>query len=206
MAENGGLMTYDDIAGFSVRLEPPIKVTYRDYEIYGCGPWSQGPTLPIALNILEGYDVKALGHNSAEYLHLITEALKAAFSDRHHHIGDPDFYPCRSSGCSRRSTRRPGGSGSTRAGPAPRCRARSTWERATATASHAAAPGLVTLPPDTSYVCVVDEEGNVFSATPSDGFSVPIMPGLGFVVSPRGSQSGSTRRRRPRCSRASARG
>ena len=57
----------------------------------------------------------------------------------------------------------------------------------------------MTLPPDTSYVAVVDNEGNVFSATPSDGFSVPIIPGLGFVVSPRGSQSSLNRRRRPRC-------
>jgi gamma-glutamyltranspeptidase/glutathione hydrolase len=195
--QNGGLLTYDDLAEFSVRLEPPIKVTYRDYELWGCGPWSQGPTLPIALQIVEGYDLRSLGHNSPAYLHLITEALKAAFSDRHHHIGDPDFYPVP---IDRLMTR----------DHAAAWRARIDLERACpemparsevgggngreppSTGSGQVTPsaqGRVALPPDTSYVCVVDEQGNVFSATPSDGFSVPIIPGLGFVISPRGSQS-----------------
>src|SRR3712207_5177884 len=187
---NGALITYDDIASFSVRLEPPIKVSYRDYEIWGCGPWSQGPTLPIALNILEGYDVKGLGHNSPAYLHLITEALKAAFSDRHHHIGDPDFYPVPIDRLLSKEH-------------AAAWRDRIDLQRAYpemppksdvggGTNGHrpaATPPGRVTLPPDTSYVCVVDEQGNVFSATPSDGFSVPIVPGLGFIISPRGTQA-----------------
>ena len=189
MAENGGLMTYDDIAGFSVKLEPPIRVTYRDYELYGCGPWSQGPTLPIALKILEGYDVKALGHNSVEYLHLITEALKAAFSDRHHHIGDPDFYPVPIERLlsDEHATAWRDRIDLNRA--CPEMPARSDVGSRNGHEPSRTAPGLVTLPPDTSYVAVVDSEGNVFSATPSDGFSVPIIPGLGFVVSPRGSQS-----------------
>ncbi len=188
-AQNGGLMTYDDIAGFSVKLEAPIKVSYRDYEIYGCGPWSQGPTLPIARNILEGYDLKGLGHNSPEYLHLITESLKAAFSDRHHHIGDPDFYPVP---IDRLLSKEHGAAWRDRIDlnrACPEMPARSDIGASNGREPTATPPGNVSLPPDTSYVCVVDSEGNVFSATPSDGFSVPIIPGLGFIISGRGVQS-----------------
>ena len=189
--ENGGLLDYDDLAGFSVGVEPPIKIAYRDYELYGCGPWSQGPTLPIALNIVEGYDLRALGHNSPQYLHLITEALKAALSDRHHYIADPDFFdvpidwllskehaaewraridPDRACPEMPTSIPRPGQVGNGRE-PAPN-------------------PSRAPLPPDTSYVCVVDKEGNAFSATPSDGFGeVPIVPGIGCIISSRGTQA-----------------
>ncbi|MDP8923752.1 MAG: gamma-glutamyltransferase, partial [Chloroflexota bacterium] len=187
---NGGLLAYDDIANFSVRLEPPLRVSYRGYEIRGCGPWSQGPTLPIALNILEGYDVKGLGHNSPAYLHLITEALKAAFSDRHHHIADPEFYPVP---IDRLLSKEHAAAWRERIDPARACPempARSdVGDGGNGRQPTATPPVRVALSPDTSYVCVVDEQGNVFSATPSDGFGVPIVPGLGFIISPRGVQS-----------------
>src|SRR5947208_11768982 len=89
--ENGGFLDYDDLAEFSVKVEPPVKTTYRGYEVYACGPWCQGPVVPETLNILEGYDLRSLGQNSAEYLHLVVAALDAAFSDRHAYIADPDF-------------------------------------------------------------------------------------------------------------------
>ena len=85
----GGLLTLDDMAEFSVGIEPPVKTTYRGYEVYACGPWCQGPAVPQTLNLLEHYDLGRLGHNSEEHLHLLTEALKLAFSDRHHFYGDP---------------------------------------------------------------------------------------------------------------------
>ena len=88
---NGGLMDYDDLANFSVKIEEPVSTNFRGYDVFACGPWCQGPVLPEALNILEGYDLKSLGHNSADYLHLIVSALDAAFSDRHAYYGDPDF-------------------------------------------------------------------------------------------------------------------
>ncbi|HEY3109305.1 MAG TPA: gamma-glutamyltransferase, partial [Chloroflexota bacterium] len=89
--ENGGLLAYEDLAAYASKVEPPIRSSYRGYELVGCGPWTQGPALAIAMNILEGYDLAALGHNSAAYLHRLTEALKCAFSDREHYFGDPDF-------------------------------------------------------------------------------------------------------------------
>jgi len=187
--ENGGLLTYDDIANFAVALEPPIKVRYQEYELYGCGPWSQGPTLPIALNILEGYDLQGIGHNTPEYLHLITEALKAAFSDRHHHIGDPDFYPVP---LERLLSKEHAAAWRERIDinrANPEMPARSNVDDHGRHEPTVSAPGLVELPPDTSYVCVVDKAGNVFSATPSDGFGTPIIPGLGFIISGRGIQA-----------------
>jgi gamma-glutamyltranspeptidase/glutathione hydrolase len=186
---NGGLLDYDDLASFSVKLEPPIKVSYRGYEIWGCGPWSQGPTLPIALNILEGYDVRALGHNSPAYLHLITEALKAAFSDRHHHIGDPDFYPVPIERLLSREHAAAWRERIDQERACPEMPARSDVGVGNGREPAVSGPGRVSLPPDTSYVCVVDEQRNAFSATPSDGFGVPIVPGLGFIISGRGSQA-----------------
>jgi len=187
--QNGGLLAYDDLASFSVGLEPPIKVRYQEYELYGCGPWSQGPTLPIALNILEGYDLQGIGHNTPEYLHLVTEALKAAFSDRHHHLADPDFYPVP---IDRLLSKEHAASWREhidiyRANP--EMPARSNVSDRSPHRPTVSAPGLVELPPDTSYVAVVDRDGNVFSATPSDGFGTPIIPGLGFIISGRGTQS-----------------
>ena len=68
-----------------------MKTRFDGIDLHACGPWSQGPVLPMALNILKGYDLKAMGHNSPQYIHVVTEALKLAFADRHHHFGDPKF-------------------------------------------------------------------------------------------------------------------
>ena len=87
----GGLLTYEDLASFSVRVEPPEHITYKGYDVYTCGPWCQGPTLNMALKILEGFDLKEIGYNTADYLHTVIESLKLAFADRHAYFGDPDF-------------------------------------------------------------------------------------------------------------------
>ena len=65
--------------------------TYRGYEIYKPGFWTQGPVMIEALNMLEGYDLKAMGHNSPQYLHTVVEAVKLAFADRDEYYGDPKF-------------------------------------------------------------------------------------------------------------------
>jgi gamma-glutamyltranspeptidase/glutathione hydrolase len=87
----GGFLRMEDLAGFNVRIEPPEHTNYHGYGFYSCGPWCQGPTLLMALNLLEGFDLEGMGHNSADYLHTVLEALKLTFSDRHHYFGDPDF-------------------------------------------------------------------------------------------------------------------
>ena len=72
--ENGGLFRYEDFADYTAKIETPISVDYRGYQVYKNPSASQGPAELIALNLLEGYDLKAMGHNSADYIHTSVEA------------------------------------------------------------------------------------------------------------------------------------
>ncbi len=92
MEANEGLITHADLAGYKVVEREPIRGTFRGYQIVGAPPPSSGGTHIIQiLNILEGYDANEWGHNSAAYLHHLTEAMKLAFADRSRYMGDPDF-------------------------------------------------------------------------------------------------------------------
>ena len=91
MQANGGLLRYDDLAAFRLKPEEPAAGTYRGYKVYKPGFWSQGPVLLQTLNILEGYDLKALRFNTAEYIHRLAEAMKLAYADRDTYYGDPNF-------------------------------------------------------------------------------------------------------------------
>ena len=197
----GSLLTYKDLAAFSVRAEPPEHITYKGYDVYSCGPWCQGPTLLMALRLLEGIDLNKMGHNTANYLHAIIECLKLVFSDREAYFGDPDFVQVPMAGllnkryaAARREAIHPQHAapdmplagnpwpfhpeprGQNGPFPAldpnrPQPSRLSVWES------------------DTSYLCVVDQWGNAFSATPSDVLDwAPIIPGLGFPISARGTQ------------------
>jgi gamma-glutamyltranspeptidase/glutathione hydrolase len=88
---NGGLFRYEDFAEYTAKVETPVSTNYRGYQVYKNPSASQGPTELIALNILEGYDLKALGHNSPEFLHTSIEAVKLAMGDREKYLGDMDF-------------------------------------------------------------------------------------------------------------------
>lgn len=195
--DQGGFLTLDDLKNFSVEVEEPVCAGYRGFDVYACDTWTQGAVAPHALAILEGYDLASLGHNSADTIHLIIEALKAAFGDRERYYGDPRFVDVPMAGLL--STEY-----------AAEWRDRISMDRAapgmpepgnpwkymddgrSVDASPYVAPREFAgrVEPDTSYLCVVDAEGNAFSATPSDGVSgSPVIPGLGFIVSGRGKQS-----------------
>src|SRR5579863_3134271 len=88
---NGGLFRYEDFAEYTVEVETPVSINYRGYQIYKNPSASQGPTELIALNLLEGYDLKAMGLNSADYLHTSVEAVKLAMADREMYLGDMNF-------------------------------------------------------------------------------------------------------------------
>jgi gamma-glutamyltranspeptidase/glutathione hydrolase len=88
---NGGLFRYQDFAEYNAVVETPVSIDYRGYRIYKNPSASQGPTELIALNLLEGYDLKDLGHNSADYIHISAEAVKLAMADREKFLGDMDF-------------------------------------------------------------------------------------------------------------------
>src|SRR5690606_30842124 len=89
--EAGGVMTAEDLSSYEGRFEEPTTTTYRGYEIYKAGFWNQGPVLLQTLNLLEGFDLAAMGAGSVEVLHTITEAIKLAYADRDTYYGDPDF-------------------------------------------------------------------------------------------------------------------
>ena len=89
--ENHGLLRYEDMAAFHLAPEDPVSTTFQGYQVYKPGFWSQGPALIEALNMLDGYDLRAMRWNSAEYLHTLVEALKLAYADRDTYYGDPKF-------------------------------------------------------------------------------------------------------------------
>jgi gamma-glutamyltranspeptidase/glutathione hydrolase len=91
--EEGGLITRDDLARWKVKVEEPTVTTYKGIEVYKLPVWQQGPALLQALNILENTDVKAMGYNSAKYLHTIYQSMSLAFADRDFYYGDPAFPP-----------------------------------------------------------------------------------------------------------------
>ncbi len=94
MREQGGLITLEDLAAYKAVERRPIHGTYRGYDVYGMPPPSSGGiALVTMLNVLEAYDLKALGHNSAAYVHLLTETMRRAFRDRALHLGDPEWNP-----------------------------------------------------------------------------------------------------------------
>lgn len=88
---NKGLIRYEDMAAFHLDVEEAVSTDYRGYTVYKPGFWSQGPSLIQTLNILEGFDMRPLGFNTAEYIHRVTEALKLAYADRDTYYGDPKF-------------------------------------------------------------------------------------------------------------------
>ena len=86
--EEGGLFTKQDLANWKVRLEEPLKTSYKGIDVYKLQVWTQGPALLQALNILENVDLKSMGYNSPQYLHTVYQAMSMAFADRDFYYGD----------------------------------------------------------------------------------------------------------------------
>jgi gamma-glutamyltranspeptidase/glutathione hydrolase len=91
VAEKGGLLQRSDFDRFTVPFERPVSINFEGVDLYKAGPWTQGPALLQSLSILKNFDLRAAGHNSTEYVHLVVEAMKLAFSDREQFYADPDF-------------------------------------------------------------------------------------------------------------------
>ncbi len=89
--EKGGFLRKADLAAHVTRIEDAVMADYRGYTVCKCGPWTQGPYLCQALRLLEGFELKDMGHVSADYIHVVIEALKLAMADRDEYYGDPDF-------------------------------------------------------------------------------------------------------------------
>jgi gamma-glutamyltranspeptidase/glutathione hydrolase len=91
--ELGGLFTLADLSEWKVQIEVPVRTNYRGIEVYKLTTWVQGPVLLQSLNILENFDLKALGYNSTRYVHTVYQAMNLAFADRDFYYGDPYFPP-----------------------------------------------------------------------------------------------------------------
>jgi gamma-glutamyltranspeptidase / glutathione hydrolase len=89
----GALITPEDLDRWQVKIEEPVRTTYKDIEVTKLTTWVQGPVMLQALNILENFDLKAMGHNSARYIHTLYQAMNLAFADRDFYYGDPAFSP-----------------------------------------------------------------------------------------------------------------
>ena len=170
---NGGLIAYDDLAKFHAEIDNPRTTMYRGYEIVKPGFWTQGPVMLEALNILEAYDLKAMGHNSPEYLHTVVETVKLAFADRDRYYGDPKFSKIpeetllsKTYAAERRKLIDP---------------AQASMESRPGTLGPALPVNSISAPTigaqDTTCVDVVDRFGNVFSATPSGAWLPSVIAG-----------------------------
>jgi gamma-glutamyltranspeptidase/glutathione hydrolase len=186
--EQGGLLSADDLADYHSPVGPAERRHFGDLEVFTCGAWCQGPTLLQTLALLEGTDLKALGHNSADYVHHLTEALKLAFADREAYYTDPATgnVPLPTLISSEYAAERRKLIDPKKARPEmPPPGALGAGGQMLSASAPNPFPE-----PDTSYVCAADRWGNLFSATPSDGsYGSPIVPGTGLIPSNRGSQS-----------------
>ncbi len=180
---NGGLIAKEDLQGYATRIESPVTVPYRGYDVYKCGPWSQGPVFLQQLRLLERYDLAEMEHNSPAYIHLLVEAAKLAFADRERYYGDPGFTDIplgtllsRRYAETRRKLIDPDRASMVlRPGNAPPSVPRSRTG------------GLEIHKGDTTHLDAADQWGNMLSATPSGGWfrSSPVIEGLGFPLGTR---------------------
>ena len=91
--EQGGLITTDDLANWKVKIEEPVSTNYKGIDVYKLTVWTQGPAMLQALNILENFDLPAMGYDSARYINTVYQAMSLAFADRDFYYGDPYFPP-----------------------------------------------------------------------------------------------------------------
>ncbi len=211
-AENGGFLTRGDLSGYDIRFEPPLNVAFADIDVFTCGPWCQGISLAQIMRMLDGIDIKAFEHNSADYIHTLTEALKLVFADREAFVADPLFTDVPTAGMldysylkARRKLIDPA-----RAFPEMPPAGNPVGAAGDIRRNDTPVPVVVADPhdirprdahqlsdpasADTSYVAVIDRAGNMFSATPSDtSADAVVIPGTGLCPSSRGSQSRGTR-------------
>ena len=90
-ASVGGILSMDDLANYEALFGEPVSSTFEGHEILGHDTWTQAPMVQQTLNLLEHFDLKAMGHNSPEYIHTVTEALKLVFGDREAYYADPEY-------------------------------------------------------------------------------------------------------------------
>ena len=205
LQKNDANYVIEDFAEFSARIEAPVSTTYKEYEVFKQPFTSQGPTLLQALNILENFDLQKMGHNSADYLHVLIESLKLAYADRDSYYADEDFVAVpregllskeyaksRAKAIDMRRAERNFLAGN----PLPYDGTVTEWpywiankalKDASLPKDSADHTGSLK---DTSHIAIIDEAGNVFDSTPSGGWigGAVILGTTGIGMSVRGEQ------------------
>jgi len=197
----------DDFSEFFAKVEEPATTNYRGYQVYKHGFGSQGPVMLEALNILENYDLKAMKHNSADYIHTVVEALKLAYADRDTYYGDQLFVKTPAEGLLSKAYAKERAqlidphhaSRSFIAGDPMAFDSKvKDWKYWKANIADGAKPGAI--PPDaeplrgasrdTTHISIIDKDGNVFDSTPSGGWigGAVVLGKTGIAMSVRGEQ------------------
>ncbi len=188
MQKNGGLLAAEDMARFRATLGQPVTASYRGYEVYKAGFWTQGPAMVETLNLLEGYDLKAMGHNSANYVHSLTESMKLGLADRDRYYGDPNFVKIPTTELLSKSyaaLRRPlidMQRASLAQQPGDPSNMKALLASATQTIGRVTAIPEIERANDTTCVNVIDRDGNLFSATPSGAWLPAVVAGDSGVL------------------------
>jgi gamma-glutamyltranspeptidase/glutathione hydrolase len=213
LQKHGAPFEIADFADFYARIEEPAKTTYRDYTVYKHAFGSQGPVLLQTLNILENFDLRGMGHASADYLHTIVEAMKLAYADRDTYYADPEFVKVPAAGLLSKAYAKQRAalidprraSKSFIAGDPmkhdPTVKQWSYWKAdiKDGTTESAASRGnmLASLgqdsagvSKDTTHMAIIDKDGNIFDVTPSGGWipGAVILGDTGIGMSVRGEQ------------------
>ncbi|MEA4895550.1 MAG: gamma-glutamyltransferase [Oscillospiraceae bacterium] len=197
---NDGLITLEDLSSYSGGWEEPLSGSYGEYTVFANQTWNQGGVVPMALQILEGIDLKSMGHNSPEYIHTVIQAIELAMADREAYFGDPAFVDVPTEGllstqyaATRRALMTPGKA----FGQMPPAGDPYAYQKTgTAVVSQIETPEPTSSEPqetpsfgkDTSYITVVDKYGNAVSMTPSDFPESPMIPGTGLNLGTRMTQ------------------
>ena len=190
----GGILEMEDLSGYRAQFCQPVSTTFHGHEVWGQDSWTQGPMLMQALNILENFDLKAMGHNSPAYIHTVAEALKLCFGDREAFYGDPDFATVPIDGLLSKEYAAIRAGEIDPEGAYPQQRpAGDPWRFSSKTGRTAPQIMAAALGPDTSaddgttHVSVLDRNGNLVCGTISGGsFSKSVFfPELGACLSTR---------------------
>ena len=198
------LLSYEDLAEWSATVEEPVSLDYLGLEVHKCPPWTQGPVFLQQLGILQGYDLKKMEHNSADYLHTYIEVAKLAFADREAYYGDPIFDQVPldvllSEGYSAARRDLVGSQASLSLRPGDAGEGIPDYTNIEVAEDNRRALGVAAREvqdlgqdhahvDDTTHLDAVDREGNMVAATPSGGWlgTSPVIKGLGFPLGTRG--------------------
>lgn len=189
--DKDGLFTKEDLANYTGGWEKPVSGEFREYQIFSNQTWTQGPVVPMVLQLLDGVDLKSMGHNSPEYIHTVSQAIELVIADREKYFGDPKFVEVPIDGLLSKkyaNLRRkliqkdafgvtpPSGNPwmfDTKKPNSANTKPNETKEESVSEIKYGK---------DTTYLSIVDGSGNAVSLTPSDFPQSPMVPGTGLTL------------------------